>query len=301
MAAVSYVTGIPSISTLGGASHSLLSLPISTVASSSSSRSSFLPLRPYRPPPCQPRALPRGTPVLAAVDLSLDYYEVLGVSRTADTVELKKAYRSLARQYHPDVSSEPDAQEKFIRLTAAYEVLADDELRKAYDIGGLEGLTRRPKHSADAVWDSWEEFQPVVRRSRKGDAREAAASGTSGGEKEEAQMGDVVEYPLSAAAQANHGDGRTKGVGLVVGRNLDRGDAHKLSPEYLEMVELEPLYCEEGSQDWHPDPLESVAFAAMSQLKVIKVEFDRPTDSWVLKEDLSPGCGSPRYEEEIYV
>ena len=62
-----------------------------------------------------------------------DYYEVLGVPRNADKDQLKKAYRRLARQYHPDVSDEPSADEKFKEINEAYEVLADDQKRAAYD------------------------------------------------------------------------------------------------------------------------------------------------------------------------
>src|SRR5512136_251776 len=62
-----------------------------------------------------------------------DYYEVLGVTRGAGADEVKKAYRKLARQYHPDVNKSPDAEAKFKELNEAYEVLSDDNKRAAYD------------------------------------------------------------------------------------------------------------------------------------------------------------------------
>ena len=65
-----------------------------------------------------------------------DYYKILGVERTANEEQIKKAYRKLARKYHPDVSKEKDAEEKFKEVAEAYEVLKDAEKRKAYDTMG---------------------------------------------------------------------------------------------------------------------------------------------------------------------
>ena len=69
-----------------------------------------------------------------------DYYEVLGVSRNASGEELKSAFRSLARKYHPDVNKEPDAEEKFKEINEAYAVLSDAEKRRAYDQYGFAGV-----------------------------------------------------------------------------------------------------------------------------------------------------------------
>ena len=73
--------------------------------------------------------------------MAKDYYEVLGVSREADETEIKKAFRRLARELHPDVNDhDPEAEEKFKEAAAAYEVLSDAERRRTYDAYGHEGL-----------------------------------------------------------------------------------------------------------------------------------------------------------------
>ena len=68
--------------------------------------------------------------------MSTDLYELLGVSRDADAAAIKKAYRGLARQLHPDVNPDPATQEKFKEVSRAYEVLSDPDKRAAYDRGG---------------------------------------------------------------------------------------------------------------------------------------------------------------------
>ncbi|XDE63582.1 molecular chaperone DnaJ [Arthrospira platensis BEA 1257B] len=70
-----------------------------------------------------------------------DYYDVLGVSRDADKEEIKRAYRRLARKYHPDVNKEPGAEERFKEINRAYEVLSEPEIRARYDRFGEAGVS----------------------------------------------------------------------------------------------------------------------------------------------------------------
>lgn len=69
-----------------------------------------------------------------------DHYEVLGISPNASADEIKKAYRKLARELHPDVNPSEEAQERFKAVTHAYEVLSDDQSRRNYDLGDSAGF-----------------------------------------------------------------------------------------------------------------------------------------------------------------
>ncbi len=76
-----------------------------------------------------------------------DYYEILGIPRNADEKEIKKAYRNLARKYHPDVCKEKGAEEKFKGINEAYSVLSDEQKRAQYDNMGHETFTNASKGS----------------------------------------------------------------------------------------------------------------------------------------------------------
>lgn len=82
--------------------------------------------------------------LLLAVMAQRDYYEVLGVNRSAAPDEVKSAFRQMARKLHPDVNKEPDAEERFKEINEAYAVLSDTEKRAAYDRYGHAGLNGMP-------------------------------------------------------------------------------------------------------------------------------------------------------------
>src|SRR5262250_561959 len=95
-----------------------------------------------------------------------DFYEILGVPRTASQDEIQRAYRKLARKHHPDVSKHPDSEETFKQASEAYDVLSDPAARKRYDAFGPD--FRRVSEDVDPE---------AFRRARQAGARAGGGAG----------------------------------------------------------------------------------------------------------------------------
>jgi len=131
-----------------------------------------------------------------------DYYATLGVSREASADEIKRAYRKLARKYHPDVSKESDAEARFKELGEAYEVLKDPEKRTAYDQLG-------------ANWKAGQEFRPPPGAGARGFRYSSGGSpgGGPGGGEQFGEFSDFFETLFGRGGQAGDmGGGGPRGA-----------------------------------------------------------------------------------------
>jgi DnaJ-class molecular chaperone len=93
-----------------------------------------------------------------------EFYALLGVQRDATEADIKKAYRKLAMEYHPDRNAEPSAEARFKEITEAYEVLRDPQKRATYDRYGKAGLMRSisPKRSTSSCATSEDSIRSSV-------------------------------------------------------------------------------------------------------------------------------------------
>ncbi len=157
-----------------------------------------------------------------------DYYEVLGVQRNAAQPDIKKAYRQLARKYHPDVSDDSNAEEKFKEINEAYEILSDDEKRAAYDRFGHAGVSGNAGYSGFSSMgrDPFEIFEEVFggfggfgfggnsRRARNGPGRGGDLRYDLTMEFEEAVFGieKEIEIPRQETCRHCNGSGAEPGT-----------------------------------------------------------------------------------------
>jgi molecular chaperone DnaJ len=151
-----------------------------------------------------------------------DYYELLGVARDASESDIKKAFRRLARELHPDVSGAPDAEERFREIVEAYEVLSKSETRELYDRYGHAGLRSggfQPGHfdfgSLSDIFSAF--FGDDLLGGRPGRARGADLAATVEIELVEAATGTTREVPFEVAVTCSHcgGNGAEPGTEIT--------------------------------------------------------------------------------------
>jgi molecular chaperone DnaJ len=150
-----------------------------------------------------------------------DYYELLGVSRDASESEIKKAFRRLARELHPDVSDAPDAQERFREVVEAYEVLSKSETRELYDRYGHAGLRSggfQPGHfdfgSLSDLFSAFFGDDILTGTGRSGRTRGADLAATVAVSLVEAAQGTKRDVPFEVAVTCPRcgGDGAEPGT-----------------------------------------------------------------------------------------
>jgi DnaJ-class molecular chaperone len=91
-----------------------------------------------------------------------EHYAALGLKSDATLSDIKRAFRQKASQFHPDRNSDPDAPARFREVQEAYDVLSDDDKRKAYDDNRRRNLLDDPAQTAREIWQSY--FQQVLNR-----------------------------------------------------------------------------------------------------------------------------------------
>jgi DnaJ-class molecular chaperone len=177
-----------------------------------------------------------------------DPYDVLGVSRTADEAAIKKAYRKLAKQFHPDTNSDPRAKEKFAEVNSAYEIVGDKTKRHQFDAGeigadgkprftGFEGMgggfgggqggfRQAGGHGADDILrdifgDAFSSFSSAGASGGRGRGRRASASGFDGfGAAAAAIKGPDVMLSVKVRLEDIVGSGKVR-VTLPSGKAVD--------------------------------------------------------------------------------
>lgn len=150
-----------------------------------------------------------------------DYYAALGVARGASAEEIQRAYRKLARQYHPDVNKDPGAEEKFKEVSEAYDVLSDPETRRRYDAFGSD-FRQVPEGVDPETWRRARAGAAAGAGARSGPGRSSGWPGGSDGEQvwvggtgsggfgEGIDLDDLLGSMFGGRATGPGGAGRTR-------------------------------------------------------------------------------------------
>ncbi len=214
-----------------------------------------------------------------------DYYEVLGVSKGASDEEIKKAYRKLAKKYHPDMNpGDKEAEAKFKEVNEAYEVLSDKEKRAKYDQFGHAGVD--PNFGAGGgrlrrlrLWgtSTWATSSAPSSAAASAEAASAASSRRNGPQKgeslrasltitfEEAAFGCEKEIDLTRTEECDdcHGSGCEPGTTAEICPDC-RGTGDRPHPAgggRLRLLHHRPLLQVPGHRQDHPQPLQEPAAA----------------------------------------
>ena len=178
-----------------------------------------------------------------------DYYDILGISKEADAGEIKRAYRALARQYHPDLNpGDKAAEEKFKMLGEAYDVLSDAQKRSQYENysqywqqknAGGKGWAKwsRGKSSADAEYSAFEDFDNFVEqllKKHQGDDQASMWQTPFSSESKRKQPSDQASERSASTATANRAaaEPRREAAREVPREKTRDGAARRQRPEY---------------------------------------------------------------------
>ncbi|GAB3028065.1 molecular chaperone DnaJ [Natronobiforma cellulositropha] len=171
--------------------------------------------------------------------MSEDFYDALGVSPDASAEEIKQAYRKKATQYHPDVSDDPDAEEKFKRIQKAKQVLTDEDKRRAYDRMGHDRFEQAEKHGFDAGASG----------GGMGGDPFGGMGGMGGG------LGDIFEQVFGGAAGGRGRRRPQKGRDLRTALEIDLEQAYAGAKKQFTVDR--PEVCEDCDGEGHPPEAEA--------------------------------------------
>ena len=164
--------------------------------------------------------------------MSEDFYDVLGVDRDASEKEINRAFRKKAAQYHPDVSDEPDAEEKFKRIQKAKEVLTDEEKRAAYDQMGHDRFQQAEKHGGF-------------------DQGGARSGDPFGGGSPFGDFGDIFDQFFGGGSRRRQRNGPRQGRDLKTGLSIDLQEAYDGATKQLTLER--PMDCDTCGGAGHPE------------------------------------------------